>query len=250
MSASLRLWVFIIGAVALATLWATAGQQLPGPVELRDRYLLAINTHVVPERNTTDAITAVNFDYRGIDTLGEEFILFVSVMGTLVLLREAHEKPKTLPDAVSEGRRLPASDALRLWTLVMCAPTFLFGVYMVTHGQLTPGGGFQGGVILASNAVLAYLGLGFETFKKIAAHSVMEVVEAIGVLAFISVGVIGLIKGLPFLTNVLPLGASGELTSSGTIALISAATGLEVAAGFILLLHAFLQSLLTREGEK
>ncbi len=64
---------------------------------------------------------------------------------------------------------------MRLWTLAMVGPKVAFGLYVVIHGQLTPGGGFQGGVILASVALIIYLGQGFDTFKRIMTHPLVEI---------------------------------------------------------------------------
>ena len=126
---------------------------LPGPAGIRNRYVDEINSRTFLERNITDAVTAVNFDYRGFDTVGEEFILFVSVLGSLVLLHMEDEKnEKLLPDASEPWRDVRASEATRLWIYAMIAPKAAFGIYVITHGQLTPGGGFQGGVVLASVA--------------------------------------------------------------------------------------------------
>jgi len=171
-------------------------------------------------------------------------------MGSIVLLRQPEEKHQgDLPDATRVGRNLAASPAMRLWIVAMVAPKVVFGIYVVTHGQLTPGGGFQGGVILASCALIIYVGENFDTFKRIMSHRWLEFAEGAGAGLFIVIGMIAWLWGSPFLTNTLPLGQRGTLTSGGTIPLISLATGLEVMAGFVLLLHAFLQETLTRSSE-
>ncbi|HTW95722.1 MAG TPA: MnhB domain-containing protein [Tepidisphaeraceae bacterium] len=245
-----RLAMFLAGALGLAVMLACAEIFLPGPEKMRSRYLEQINLRTAPERNITDAVTAVNFDYRGFDTVGEEFILFVSVMGSIVLLRQPEEKQeRSLRDAVTEGRDVPPSPAMRLWIVAMVAPKVLFGIYVVTHGQLTPGGGFQGGVILASCALIIYVGENFDIFKKVMSHRWLELAEGGGAGLFVVLGMIAWLWGSPFLTNTLPLGKRSELTSGGTIPLISIATGLEVMAGFVLLLHAFLQETLTKSSE-
>ena len=250
MSGRGRVILFAVGAVGIALLWAAACARLPGPVELRDRYLVAVVGRTFAERNVTDTVTAVNFDYRSFDTVGEEFILFASVLGALVLLRQADEKKtKRLPDAITPGRDVSGGDAMRLWTLAMVGPKVAFGLYVVTHGQLSPGGGFQGGVILASVALIVYLGVGFDTFKRIMTHPLVETAEALAAAAFVVVGMAAWGWGKPFLTNTLPLGKATELTSGGTIPIISAVVGIEVAAGFTLLLYGFLQALLTVEQE-
>jgi multicomponent Na+:H+ antiporter subunit B len=250
MNHTARLFLFLLGALGIAAVWALACLHIPGPGELRDRYLVTIDHNTFEQRNITDVVSAVNFDYRGFDTMGEEFILFTAVIGALVLLRQAEEKGKKIPDAISPGRNVGPTDAMRLWILVMIAPKIAFGIYVVIHGQLSPGGGFQGGVILASAALIIFLGHGFDTFKRVMTHPLIEITETAGAGAFILVGMIAWFYGKPFLTNVLPLGKAHELTSGGTIALVSAATGAEVTGGFVLLLYAFLQELLTLEEKK
>lgn len=251
MNPTARFILFLVGAVGIAAAWALACIPLPGPGELRDRYLVSITHNTFEQRNITDVVSAVNFDYRGFDTMGEEFILFAAVLGALVLLRQADEKKTAqLPDAISPGRNVGPSDAMRLWILVMVAPKIAFGTYVIIHGQLSPGGGFQGGVILATAALIIFLGHGFETFKRIMTHPLIEITEASGAGPYILIGMIAWFSGKPFLTNTLPLGKAHELTSGGTIPLISAATGAEVTGGFVLLLYAFLQQLLTVEKPK
>ncbi|HEX5423213.1 MAG TPA: MnhB domain-containing protein [Candidatus Acidoferrales bacterium] len=249
-----RIWratVFVTGAAGIAVLFGLVCGTLPGPLAVRNRYAEAINSRVYAQRNVTDAVSAVNFDYRGFDTVGEEFILFVSVLGSISLLRMTSEKTDgLLRDAAEPSRDVPASDAIRLWILIMIAPKVLFGIYIVTHGQLTPGGGFQGGVILATAALMLYLGESFAVFRKVVSRPAVEIAEAVGAGGFLLLGMIAWFWGKPFLTNVLPLGKTHELTSGGTMPLISLATGLEVTAGFVLLLFAFLEETLTVRGEE
>ncbi len=246
-----RLGLFFTGGLGLALFYAAAFLRLPGPGHIHSRYGELINRQTVSQRNVTDAVTAVNFDYRGFDTIGEEFILFTSVMGALVILRQAQEKRcKELPDAIAQARAVPASDALRIWVYLLIAPKLLWGIYIVTHGQLTPGGGFQGGVILATVPLIIYLGESFGVFKRITSFRLIELAEAAGAAGYVLIGMVAWLYGCEFLTNVLPLGKSGQLTSGGTIPLISLTTGLEVTAGFVLLLYAFLQETLTEKGAR
>jgi multicomponent Na+:H+ antiporter subunit B len=244
-----RLAILAAGVLGLGLLYALGCLHAVGPERLRDRYAYAINYGVLPDRHTQDAVAAVNFDYRALDTLGEECILFVSVMGTLVLLREATESNgEEYPDALDPGRNVGPSDALRAWTLGLTGPTVLFGLYVVTHGHLSPGGGFQGGALLATAPLLIYLAEDYDVFRRITGHRLTELTEAAGITGYLAVGALGWIWGQAFLTNVLPLGTTGNLLSSGTILALNVATGVEVAAGFVLLLTAFLQEILTEGG--
>ena len=251
MKISFRMVIFLAGAVGIVVLFYLARGPLRAATPVSNRYADEISSRTFSDRNITDAVTAVNFDYRGFDTIGEEFILFVSVLGAIVLLHIAEErKEKLLPDAAARWRDLAASDATRLWILVMLPPKIAFGIYIVAHGQLSPGGGFQGGVILASAALILYIGEQFSYFRDVLSHDALEIAEASGAGAFVLIGMLAWLKGLPYLTNFLPLGKTHELTSGGTIPLISLATGVEVAAGFTLLLYAFLQETLTMRAEE
>ncbi len=245
-----RVVLFLGSAIALffVYLWGAGG--LPPFGHYKGPYGDVINQVGVFERHATDLVTAVNFDYRAFDTLGEEFILFISVLGVVTLLRQQREETKEENKAFAEsdqhpGRKAPEpSEATKVTTLALIGPLVAFGVYIVTHGQLTPGGGFQGGVILATAPLLVYLAGDYKTFKKVAGHTVVEVGEAIGALGYAVIGFIGMIAGGVFLQNVLPLGTTGNINSAGTILAISIVVGLEVAGGFVLMMHAFLEQTL------
>ena len=85
---SFRLALFLAGACGFAALFAWGLAGLPEFGHYLGPYGDVVNAITVPERQITDAVTAVNFDIRGFDTLGEEFIMFVSVMGVALLLRK------------------------------------------------------------------------------------------------------------------------------------------------------------------
>jgi multicomponent Na+:H+ antiporter subunit B len=247
----LRMALFAAGAVGLAAIFMSVVFHMPPPH--MSPYGQAVNELSLPERHVTDAVTNVNFDVRGFDTLGEEFILFVSVMGAIVLLREETEKKHAKRiDALDPRRVVEAPASVRVWNMALVGPTVLFGIYVVMHGQLTPGGGFQGGVILATAPLLLYLTENYDAFKDITSSPLIEVAEAIGAGGYALIGMLGWLAGRLFLENVLPLGPGNppDVFSGGTIALIDLAVGLEVAAGFTLLVAAFLQHTMSSdEGE-
>jgi multicomponent Na+:H+ antiporter subunit B len=120
----------------------------------------------------------------------------------------------------------------------------LIGLYVVAHGHLTPGGGFQGGVILASGWVLIYLADELKTFRRLTPEGVVEAAEALAAGAYVFVGAGGLLAGREFLANVLPFGQPGSLLSAGTILLLNLGVGVEVGAAFVLLSAEFLRQVL------
>lgn len=245
MSGQVRLGLFLVSAAGFAALFLWGLLRLPSFGFYQGPYGDIINSSVVFERHTTDAVTAVNFDYRGMDTIGEEFILFSSVAGCMLLLRERRDEADLEErQRIAEGRGGQTSSAVRALALAFAVPGAIFGWYIVSHGQLTPGGGFQGGVILSSSAIFLYLAGEYAAMRKMNPISLLELAEAAGAGGYVVVGLAGLIVSGSFLLNVLPLGATGEVDSSGTILAISIAVGLEVAAAFVLLMIEFLEQTL------
>jgi len=252
-AARMAVFTMALAGLVVALLWAFGALAPVGDVA--GAYGQLLNRVATNERNATDVVTAVNFDYRGFDTLGEEFILFASVAGVAMILRPSRRQRFTREqrDAVEHlpGRaRYPTSNAVRLMALAMIGLDVVFGIDIVVHGQLTPGGGFQGGVILASAPLLAYLGGDVPTLRRIAPRPLVAMAEGIGAACFVVIGLVGLLAGAAFLENVVPLGPRPPgVLSSGTIALVSLATGLEVSAGFVLLLLTFVEESLQRTSK-
>ncbi len=242
MSARGRLILFLFGAVGLGAMYLQSVRNLPPWGEYRGPYGDVISSLSVYERHATDVVNAIDYDYRGFDTLGEEFILFSSVVGVMMLLRPDKNKKKE-PTPTSFHDRATMSETVRICATLTAGLTALFGIYIATHGQLTPGGGFQGGVVIAGAVILIYIAQNNEVFQQIASHPLLEVFEALGAAGYGIVGVIPLIIGVPLLTNILPLGTTGNLFSAGTISLISDCVGVEVAAAFMLLSYEYLREI-------
>lgn len=250
MTEQTRLRIFLPFAAIFFGLSVYAAHNLPPWGEYRGPYGDQISHLAVYERHATDAVNAINYDYRGFDTLGEEFILFTAVLGVMLLLRQ---DPDDNPEHTKDINRAKISDRPVLSATVRAVAqpavfvTVLFGFYIGLHGQLTPGGGFQAGVVLATAPLLIYLTENTAAFKSITSHAAIEVIEAVGAGSYALIGVAPLLAGLPLLTNILPLGTTGDVFSSGTIALISACVGVEVTAAFLLVSYTYLEEIITRE---
>jgi multicomponent Na+:H+ antiporter subunit B len=242
-----RLWLFLAGGGGLFAflLWGFAG--MPDFGHFDGAYGQILDRVSVPERATTDVVTAVNFDYRGFDTLGEEFILFAAVVGVASILRTLRGERVRAPDDDAAGRHVPETSlAVRVVGLGLVPPTVLVGIYIVAHGHQTPGGGFQGGVILATALLLTYLSADYVTMKRVGPLTLIEAAEGAGAAGFVLIGAAGLVAGEAFFENVLPIRMPGELVSAGTVPLSNVAVGLAVAGGFAFMLSEFLEQTLTR----
>jgi len=171
------------------------------------------------EVGASNLVTAVIVTYRGLDTLGEVTILFLSasIIGFFLKVRLEDEK----------GPRKPrkASEILGTASKIITPVIILFGIYVFINGHLTPGGGFQGGAIIASGLVLMLLA---NPVKKVN-HGIISVVESISGFSFIILGIAGIFLAGGFLDNdFIGMGNFGELFSAGAIPIIYSFIGLKV----------------------
>ncbi len=116
---------------------------------------------------------------------------------------------------------------------------FLFGIYIILFGHLTPGGGFAGGVILASSYVLLMLAFGREFAEENLSLPLASKLDCVGALAFALIAIFGLFFGASFFANFLLKYLPGEalhLVSAGTIPLSNIAIGVKVGASLFLIL--------------
>jgi multicomponent Na+:H+ antiporter subunit B len=237
-----RLGLFGVSGLGLAVILLIAFHHLPHFGHAHELYGAVINRTEPTLRHATDIVTALNFDIRAFDTLGEEFILFVSVSGVALLLRglrDEDQQAQTTP-GIEDHRFAGASDGMKLISLVLIPLLVALGAYLVFHGQLTPGGGFQGGVVLAAGPIAILLAGRYLSMKRVAPKRIVESADAIGAAGYALVGLGGLIFAGVFLKNFLPLGIQGHLLSGGIMPLNSAAVGLEVAGAFLVTWTEFL----------
>ncbi|MFF5290246.1 MnhB domain-containing protein [Paractinoplanes globisporus] len=237
MSRRARQAVFGTGAAVLAVLFALAAAGLPpfggDQHPYRDRAVAA-----ALHQATANVVASLTFDLRGLDTLGEEMILLGSVVGAVALLRP---RPDEKPHADDKTSR-PQQDAVALISYVFLPLTLLLGFDLLVHGHLTPGGGFQGGVVLATGLHLLYLSGGYDALRRLRPLAWYEWVEGLTTAAFALAGTANLV-------NFLPHGRVQQLFSAGTVPILNILVGFAVGAGAVVLLAQFLTQAITLEGE-
>jgi multicomponent Na+:H+ antiporter subunit B len=240
-SSRARLSLFAVAGAGLAAVLVIGFTGLSSFGDYHGVYGQVIDGIGVTVRHGTDLITALNFDIRGFDTLGEEFILFTSVLGIVLILREMrgeHEQPHE--EESEEHSFGGASEALRALVLGVTLTLVALGVYIVVHGQLTPGGGFQGGVILAAGPLPVFLAGRYLRMRLIAPHRVVELADSLGAAGYALVGLSGLVFVGVFFKDAVPLGIPGHLLSGGQMDIASVLVGLEVSGAFLVAWSEFL----------
>jgi len=177
----------------------------------------------IEETGAVNIVTSVVLNYRGFDTLGEITVLFIAALGLGAVLFVERKVQKRASDN-QEDKTKNASLILRTGSHLLFPLILLFGAYIFVHGHLTPGGGFQGGAVIASGFLLMYLAFPKQSINKKSS----SVVESLSGLVFVGIGLLGLVFSGYFLTNFLPKGIPNTLFSAGIIPIIYIAVGLKV----------------------
>lgn len=138
----------------------------------------------------------------------------------------------------------------------------VFGLYVVSHGHLTPGGGFQGGAVMATGAALMMVSGVWDRARTAKQARRAHVLETLGLLAFLGTALCGAFFGAGFFQNWLanagglfgaPAGAGpnpGAMGTAGTLPLMNLAVGVEVLGGITVILHCLLRAMEESLGEE
>jgi len=240
-----RLVLLVAGVVGVAIVLVVGLGALPhfGAVEhgYGVRAVAASLSH-----RTANVVGSLTFDQRAFDTMGEELIMFAAATSAVMLLRRMRDEEED-EAGLGYGRE-DVVGALRLTGTAFLPITLLVGCYVVAHGHLTPGGGFQGGVVLATGIHLAYLAGDYRVLERLRPSSLLDIAESGAVAGYLAVGLVGMGLTGSFLTNWIPLGTFGDLPSAGTVPVLNGLVGIEVGSALVLLVARFLdQALLIRE---
>lgn len=225
----------VVASIALAVLaallaWAYAG--LPDFGHYRGPYGYVLNRIATPDRHVSNVVNAVTYDIRGVDTMGEEFILFAAVVGVALLLRGDRD------DGADDAVR---SDLVRAGGSLSVGVGLLVGLWIVAFGFVTPGGGFQGGVALSSALLMLFVAVGRRAWRHVGNETLLDPFEGLGAAGYVVVGLAALGSGLPFLTNLWGPGRTGTLVSGGSAPLLNWAAAIEVCAAMLVLYTEFLE---------
>lgn len=183
-------------------------------------------------------VTSVLASYRAFDTFGEVVVIFTAGIGVLTLLsvvrtKDNDEKIESINDSMHQQHLV-----IRIVAKMLIPFIFLFALYVQFHGDFGPGGGFQAGVIFASAIILYAMLFGLSTARKVINQTFVQLITALGVLLYGSVGIVSLMNGGNFLDyNVL---SSNPITGQHLgILLIEWGVGCTVASVMVVIFFNF-----------
>jgi multicomponent Na+:H+ antiporter subunit B len=171
------------------------------------------------ESGSANIVTSVVVNYRSFDTLGEVTVLFLAAVGLGAILY--HRKDKKGEMMKEDGSLILVTGVKILFPLLI-----LLGTYIFIHGHLTPGGGFQGGSIVATAFLLMFLAK--KDYRL--SENKFQIVEGLAGITFVGLGIYALATEGSFLANFLNTGTIGQLLSGGIIPVIYIAIGFKVGA--------------------
>jgi multicomponent Na+:H+ antiporter subunit B len=233
MTRNARTAVFLVFGLAVLALlvWGARGTapfgHYPGP------YGDVVTRDALSRRHATNAVTTVVMDIRAVDTAGEELILLAAAVGVLMLLRRQGEEEQAPIESVP-GRPHALSEPVRTIAALLIGPVGILGMYVVIHGAITPGGGFQGGVILACPSLLLFFAANMRGFERFHPSAPWEFAQGLAITLFLAFGFAGMLLGRGFLQNILPRGVSATVPSAGTIPVLNMIVGPAVATAIVL----------------
>jgi len=153
------------------------------------------------ETHADNVVTGIIINYRGYDTMGEVTVIFCALAAVLAVLgRERRGRIYAYVDR----SRVPSSVIVRTMVALLVPFIILFSVYTILHGEISPGGGFQGGAIVGGSMIVFTTIFGLLESSQRIPQRLRFPLEGSAVITFFAVGALGLAGGGNFLTFAWP----------------------------------------------
>lgn len=193
--------------------------------EVAERYI----TEGLQETGSVNIVSGMILTYRAFDTFGETNVLFIATVCVMIMLM-LDDKLLKKAERHNDRRFEPKNDIiLQFSAKILCPVIFVFGIYVILNGHLSPGGGFSGGAILGAGMILYNCAFGFRVTEKIFNEKIYSIAKITALCMYGVIGSYFYITGANGIENHIPLGIPGHILSSGIILPINFAVGIEVA---------------------
>lgn len=203
----------------------TGNPSNPDNNEVSQRYIES----GLQETGAMNIVSGMILTYRAFDTFGETNVLFIATCCVMILLM-VDDSILRKQEEQNDRRFEPKNDVILQGTaFVLCPIIFIFGIYVILNGHLSPGGGFSGGAILGAGLILYVSAFGFKKTQRFFNEQVYKVAKITALCMYGIIGTYFYITGANGIENHIPLGIPGHILSSGIILPINICVGLEVA---------------------
>lgn len=183
----------------------------------------------IQDTGAVNIVTGMILNYRAFDTFGETCVLFIATTCVMVLLMKEEEKIRA-DQSLNDRRYEPKNDViLQKVAFVLVPIVFIFGIYVILNGHLSPGGGFSGGAMIGAGMILYVSAYGFDKMQKFFNENTYKVVKVAALCTYCVVITYYLFMGANDFNNHISLGVPGMIFSSGIILWLNIFVGIEVA---------------------
>ena len=192
--------------------------------EVSEKYL----TDASWETGSLNAVSGMILDYRAFDTLGESCVLFVATITVFLLLRMG-DGEKSRPEKYLNRTHEPVDDIILMKSFEFLIPViFVYGIYVILNGHLSPGGGFSGGAIIGAGFILYENAYGLEKIERFCNSKTYLVCSLCALLFYALAKSYVFFVGANHLHSIIPVLADGSIFASGLILPLNIAVGVVV----------------------
>lgn len=219
--------IALVGVLLITVSWLPPDGNASNPVNniVSERYI----EQGLQETGAPNIVSGMILTYRAFDTFGETNVLFTATCCVMILLMvdDAILRKQIL---MNDRRFEPKNDAiLQGVASILCPIIFIFGIYIILNGHLSPGGGFSGGAIMGAGLILYVVAFGFQKTQRFFDEHIYKIAKITALCMYGLIGTYFYMTGANGIENHIPLGIPGHILSSGIILPINICVGLEVA---------------------
>lgn len=221
----------LLAILILTVLWLppTGNPNNPDNNEVSQRYI----EQGLQETGAVNIVAGMILDYRAFDTFGESCVLFIASSCVFIMLRLGDNKVdrKRKEREIARERRFePRHDSiLQSITKILLPFIFIFGIYVILNGHISPGGGFSGGAILGAGLILYLSAFGYSDTHRMIGEKLVKRLTFAALTFYCLAKSYSFFTGANHLESGIPLGTPGAIISSGLILPLNICVGIIVA---------------------
>ena len=203
----------------------TGNASNPDNNEVASRYIES----GMQETGAVNIVTGMILTYRAFDTFGETNVLFIATCCVMIMLMVEDAELKK-QEVMNDRRFEPKNDAILQGTAMILVPIiFIFGIYIILNGHLSPGGGFSGGATIGAGMILYASAFSFKKTQRFFDEKIYKIAKVSALCVYGLIGIYYYVTGANGIENHIPLGIPGHIVSAGIIFPINICVGIEVA---------------------